>query len=96
MAQFVEKQIEKVVKVMTSEGRIFVGVLKSFDQRMNVILDECIEQVFRGKNVGVDEEEMGTYFIRGDNIAVIGEVDTDLQEIVTVKGENPIQPMQMH
>jgi small nuclear ribonucleoprotein (snRNP)-like protein len=31
MAQFVEKQIEKIVKVMTTEGRIFVGVLKSFD-----------------------------------------------------------------
>jgi hypothetical protein len=31
MVSFVEKQVDKEVKVLTNDGRIFIGTLKSFD-----------------------------------------------------------------
>jgi hypothetical protein len=60
---------------------------------MNVILAECIEQVFLGKNQPMNEEEMGVYFIRGDNIAMIGQIDPDLVQILSGKGDDPIPSM---
>jgi U6 snRNA-associated Sm-like protein LSm1 len=58
--------------VLTNDGRIFTGVLKSFDQRLNIILADCFENVYSGKEVPVEKEEMGVYFIRGDNISMVG------------------------
>jgi small nuclear ribonucleoprotein (snRNP)-like protein len=44
---------------------------------MNLILADCIEQVYTGD--AMIEEDLGVYFIRGDNIAVIGQVDALLE-----------------
>ena len=49
---------------------MFAGVLKSFDQKMNIILSDCVEQVYQGGQM--TEEDLGVYFVRGDNIGVIG------------------------
>mmetsp|Transcript_26090 Transcript_26090/g.89113 ORF Transcript_26090/g.89113 Transcript_26090/m.89113 type:complete len:119 (+) Transcript_26090:169-525(+) len=46
-------------------------------QVTNVILDECHERVF-SLDAGVEQVVLGLYIIRGDNIAVIGEVDIEL------------------
>jgi small nuclear ribonucleoprotein (snRNP)-like protein len=31
--------------------------------------------VYSGKEAAVEKEEMGVYFIRGDNITMVGQVD---------------------
>ena len=49
MASFVDKLVDKPVKLMTNDGRIFTGILKSFDQRMNIIVGDCIENVYIGE-----------------------------------------------
>ena len=41
-----EGMVDKVVQVVTNDGRNIVGLLKGFDQTTNVILDECHERVF--------------------------------------------------
>jgi U6 snRNA-associated Sm-like protein LSm8 len=41
MATLVEKLIEKTVNVITNDGRNFIGTLRSFDQKTNIILSEC-------------------------------------------------------
>ena len=43
MAQFVDRLAEKKVNLLTNDGRMFVGTLKSIDQKMNLILADCIE-----------------------------------------------------
>ncbi|TNV75113.1 hypothetical protein FGO68_gene4946 [Halteria grandinella] len=97
MASFVETLIDKPVNVITNDGRNFTGHLVSFDQKTNLILQGCIERVWIA-NQAVKAEEMGVYFIRGDNIAVIGEIEQAAEEAIdylTVKGA-PIRPMQTH
>jgi U6 snRNA-associated Sm-like protein LSm8 len=78
MATFVEKLVDKTVNVITSDGRNFIGNLVSFDQKTNIILSPCNERIYV-ENKEVEVEEMGVYFIRGDNICVIGEIDAALE-----------------
>ena len=54
MAAMVEGFIDKVVHVVTNDGRNIVGILKGFDQTTNVILDECHERVFSSMS-GVEQ-----------------------------------------
>ena len=73
--------VNKVVQIITNDGRVIVGVLKGFDQTTNVILEECHERVF-STDAGVEQVVLGLYIVRGDNIAIVGEVDEE-------KGERP-------
>lgn len=77
MAAMLEPFVDKVIEVITNDGRVIVGLLKGFDQTTNVILDECHERVFSA-DAGVEQVMLGLYIVRGDNIAVVGEVDEDL------------------
>jgi small nuclear ribonucleoprotein (snRNP)-like protein len=49
-----EAMVDKVVQVVTNDGRNIVGLLKGFDQTTNVILDECHERVF-SSSAGVEQ-----------------------------------------
>lgn len=50
------------------------GVLKGFDQRVNLILDKSVERVFSSEQ-GVQFEPLGLYIIRGDAVVTVGEID---------------------
>lgn len=62
------------MSIITSDGRNFIGTLKGFDQTINIILDDSHERVY-SQIQGVEQVVLGLYIIRGDNIAIIGEVD---------------------
>ncbi|CDW91316.1 n-alpha-acetyltransferase auxiliary subunit-like [Stylonychia lemnae] len=74
-----EKLVDKTVNIITNDGRNFIGTLISFDQKTNVILSQCMERIYL-ENKEVQAEEMGVFFIRGDNISVIGEIDENLEK----------------
>ena len=76
MAAMIEAYLDKVVQVVTNDGRNIVGVLKGFDQTTNVVLEDCNERVF-SSTAGVEQVALGLYVVRGDNIAVVGEVDEE-------------------
>eukprot|EP00347_Sterkiella_histriomuscorum_P015950 403355067 len=78
MATFVEQLVEKTVNVITNDGRNFIGTLVSFDQKTNLILSACIERIYI-ENHDVQAEEMGVFFIRGDNVCLIAEIDENLE-----------------
>ncbi|XP_071491305.1 U6 snRNA-associated Sm-like protein LSm8 [Diadema setosum] len=77
MASALESYVNHTVSVITNDGRQIVGTLKGFDQTINLILDESHERVY-SNTAGVEQVVLGLYIIRGDNIAVIGEVDEDV------------------
>lgn len=54
MAAMMEGFIDKVVQIVTNDGRNIVGVLKGFDQTTNVILDDCNERVY-SSDAGVEQ-----------------------------------------
>jgi U6 snRNA-associated Sm-like protein LSm8 len=97
MASFIESLIEELVSVITTEGRVYIGILKSFDQSMNIVLTECYERVYSADK-GVETIELGLYMIRGDTVAVVSEPDENLESSVKlsqVKAE-PMKEMKIH
>ncbi|KAI9030293.1 hypothetical protein DFJ74DRAFT_602570, partial [Hyaloraphidium curvatum] len=64
------------VAVLTVDGRFIVGLLKGFDQKLNIILADTEERVF-SKSEGVETVPLGLYIVRGENVATIGQLDTE-------------------
>lgn len=71
----------ETISVITNDGRNIIGVLKGFDQCVNLILDDSFERVFSLKEP-VEAVELGLYIVRGDNISVIGGVPENIREQV--------------
>ncbi|TFG20810.1 MAG: RNA-binding protein [Promethearchaeota archaeon] len=68
------KSLNKVILIKIKKNRLFRGVLLSFDQHLNLFLDDCtqIYEIENEKNELVEErEELGQILIRGDNVVFI-------------------------
>lgn len=62
--------------VSLRDGRRFYGILRSFDQFANLVLQDTVERLFIDDAYG--EEPRGVYIVRGENVALIGQLDPDL------------------
>ena len=71
---------EKVL-VLTADGRTLTGTLLSCDQLTNVVLQDTIERVIRPQDDPENSEEVphGLYLIRGENVAICGLLDEELE-----------------
>lgn len=94
MASGLDSYVNHTVSIITSDGRNFVGTLKGFDQTINVILDDTHERVFSASN-GIEQVVLGLHIIRGDNIAIIGQIDESIDaqlDFATIHSE-PLMPI---
>lgn len=85
---------DQTVNIITSDGKVLVGTLKGIDNGTNVILHDSHERVF-SLDQGVEKHHLGLCVIRGENVAVIGQVDrdTDIQlELANCKAK-PLKPV---
>lgn len=64
------------VMVVTFDGRTLEGMMRGSDQVCNIILEKAIERVFVSGETP-NEVELGLFVVRGDNVAVVGEVNAD-------------------
>eukprot|EP00055_Hartaetosiga_balthica_P000891 m.137720 g.137720 ORF g.137720 m.137720 type:complete len:93 (+) comp12214_c0_seq1:86-364(+) len=86
--------LKKKVAVVTQDGRFIVGDFRGFDQSTNVILSNCTERVV-SLHQGIEYVNLGLFVVRGDNLAMIGELDVEHDESIdhdNVRAE-PIQPI---
>ena len=69
------EQLDKRTMIVLRDGRHLVGKLRSFDQFMNLILEDTCERVLlTGKYC---DFPLGLYIVRGDNIVLLGEIDEE-------------------
>jgi len=54
MASTLEQYVNRMVSIITTDGRNFVGTLKGFDQTINIILEDTHERVFSA-SAGVEQ-----------------------------------------
>jgi small nuclear ribonucleoprotein len=69
-----QKSLNKVILIKIKKNRLFRGVLLSFDQHLNLFLDDCVQiyEVENEENELIEErEELGEILIRGDNVVFI-------------------------
>ena len=85
---------DQSVSVITSDGKVIVGTLKGIDSGTNVILDDSHERVF-SIDQGVEKHQLGLCVIRGENVAMIGQVDrdTDRSLDLTKCKAKPLKPV---
>ncbi len=86
--------VDKVVIILTNDGRSIIGKLKGYDQTINVILEDSHERIY-STDCGVEQNPLGLYIIRGDTIAMISEMDVDKDASIdlTAVRANPIKPV---
>ncbi|EGR27754.1 U6 snRNA-associated SM protein LSM8, putative [Ichthyophthirius multifiliis] len=89
-----EKLLFKKVQIVTSDGRILVGILKGLDQALNSVLSECTERVYSLEQ-GVQFNKIGLYVLRGDNVCLIGELDEDIEQNIAYENVKcaPLRPI---
>ncbi|KAJ7425000.1 U6 snRNA-associated Sm-like protein LSm8 [Willisornis vidua] len=75
-AKLLSKDLRVFMKLLFQFEAVHLGTLKGFDQTINLILDESHERVFSSSQ-GVEQVVLGLYIVRGDNVAVIGEIDEE-------------------
>merc|ERR1719183_2475917 len=88
VASLVE-DLDKRVLVTLRDGRHFVGMMRSFDQYGNVMLEDTYERHVVG-NVYADER-VGLYVIRGENLVLLGELDMNKEAQGTALREVPLE-----
>ncbi|XP_020093247.1 sm-like protein LSM1B isoform X1 [Ananas comosus] len=71
--------LDKKLLVLLRDGRKLLGILRSFDQFANAVLEGACERVIVGDLYS--DIPLGLYVIRGENVVLIGELDLDMEEL---------------
>ncbi|KAJ5646030.1 hypothetical protein N7490_002402 [Penicillium lividum] len=79
-AQLLDLTDKKLVLVLR-DGRKLVGVLRSWDQFANLVLQDTVERIYAGKVYA--DVPRGIFLVRGENVLLLGEVDLDREDEVT-------------
>lgn len=79
--------VDRKIFVLLRDGKLLFGVLRTFDQYANLILQHCKERIYLPDTNEYAEEEKGIYMIRGENVVMLGEVDIDRED-------QPLEQMQ--
>lgn len=71
--------LDRKLLVLLRDGRKLLGVLRSFDQFANAVLEGACERVIVGDLYC--DIPLGLYVIRGENVVLIGELDLEKEEL---------------
>ncbi|KAF9205299.1 N(alpha)-acetyltransferase 38, NatC auxiliary [Podila verticillata] len=94
MSDQVRAFVDQPVFVYLTDGRTLVGTFLGYDQAMNVILSNTHERIFSSTEP-MKSIPIGVYVIRGETIAVIGELDEELDEAADYENmrTEPLDPL---
>ncbi|CDJ35711.1 U6 snRNA-associated Sm-like protein LSm1, putative [Eimeria mitis] len=68
-----EEELDKKVLVILRDGKNLIGILRSFDQYGNLMLEGCVQRII--VNTFYNDIYQGVMIIRGENILLFGAVD---------------------
>ncbi|KAI5304086.1 SM-like, degradation of cytoplasmic mRNAs and positively regulates transcription initiation, partial [Ascosphaera pollenicola] len=81
-AQLLDLTDKKLVLVLR-DGRKLVGILRSWDQFANLVLQDTVEKIYAGNLFA--EQKRGIYIVRGENVLLLGEIDLDKEDEIPQK-----------
>ncbi|KAF2096812.1 Sm-like ribonucleoprotein [Rhizodiscina lignyota] len=73
---------DKKLLVILRDGRKLIGVLRSWDQFANLVLQDTIERVYAENEKVFASVPRGLYLVRGENVLMLGEIDLDKDDYV--------------
>ncbi|KAK0389869.1 hypothetical protein NLU13_3442 [Sarocladium strictum] len=77
---------DKKLMVALRDGRKLIGVLRSWDQFANLVLQSTVERIFATTTEGTAttpatglyaDVHHGVFLVRGENVLLLGEIDLD-------------------
>ncbi|KAF1989074.1 Sm-like ribonucleo protein [Aulographum hederae CBS 113979] len=80
-AQLLDMTDKKIVVVLR-DGRKLIGVLRSWDQFANIVLQDTIERLFSYEKKLYADIERGVFLVRGENVLLLGEIDLDRDDYI--------------
>mmetsp|Transcript_36393 Transcript_36393/g.102804 ORF Transcript_36393/g.102804 Transcript_36393/m.102804 type:complete len:133 (+) Transcript_36393:253-651(+) len=73
------EELDKKMLVQLRDGKKIVGVLRSFDQFANLVLEGAVERIIVGQLYG--DIPLGLNVVRGENVVLLGEIDESRGEV---------------
>lgn len=71
---------DKKLMVSLRDGRKFIGVLRSWDQYANLVLQDTVERIFVQRIYA--DIPRGIFIVRGENVVLLGEIDLDKDDYI--------------
>mmetsp|Transcript_8843 Transcript_8843/g.18900 ORF Transcript_8843/g.18900 Transcript_8843/m.18900 type:complete len:124 (+) Transcript_8843:99-470(+) len=68
-------ELDKKLLIQLRDGRKLLGILRSFDQFANLVLEGAVERIIVGEQYG--DIPLGVQLIRGENVVLLGEIDPE-------------------
>ncbi|KZT06933.1 Sm-like ribonucleoprotein [Laetiporus sulphureus 93-53] len=75
--------VDRKMLVVLRDGRKLQGVLRSYDQFANLVLEDTMERIYCEDVFA--EVWRGLFLIRGENVVLLGEVDLDQEDDVPLR-----------
>ncbi|TRM66137.1 hypothetical protein BD626DRAFT_486828 [Schizophyllum amplum] len=75
--------VDRKMLVILRDGRKLHGVLRSYDQFANLVLEDTYELIYHGNLCA--EKHVGLFLIRGENVVLLGEIDLDREDDVPLR-----------
>ncbi|KAJ2780291.1 hypothetical protein H4R18_003527 [Coemansia javaensis] len=82
-AESLVDSLDKRLLVLLRDGRKIIGVLRSYDQFANLVLQDSLERVYVGDAYG--DLERGVFIIRGENVVLLGEIDEEAEDALPLR-----------
>lgn len=70
-----EEYLDKKICCLLRDSKYLIGVLRSFDQYNNLLMEDVKERVFFKEMYS--EKEVAVYVVRGENIVLLGDYGKD-------------------
>ncbi|KAF8642243.1 hypothetical protein AX16_009518 [Volvariella volvacea WC 439] len=88
--------VDRKMLVILRDGTKLHGVLRSYDQFANLVLEDTVERIYHGSAFA--EQWHGLYVIRGENVVLMGEIDLDQEDDVPLQQVeyNLLEPYTRH
>lgn len=70
--------VDRKMLVILRDGKKLHGVLRSYDQFANLVLEDTYERIYYGEEFA--ERWIGVFVVRGENVVLLGEIDLDQED----------------
>lgn len=76
--------VDRKIFVLLRDGRSVFGILRTFDQFANLVLQDTWERIYLPAKDGSRERfaeiPRGVFMVRGENVVMLGELDIDRED----------------
>ncbi|WPK23008.1 hypothetical protein PUMCH_000231 [Australozyma saopauloensis] len=77
--------VDRKIFVQLRDGRNIFGILRTFDQFANLVLQDAVERIYLPAVEGNGKERFaevprGVFMVRGENVVMLGELDIDKED----------------